>query len=72
MPTQRRLRLVATGGIGYYNALWGPGIVHAFDCVNSVDWHDGHNPGMALTGSKREYGNDSFVFGQPVKCHVAV
>jgi hypothetical protein len=67
----KAMLLESTGGIGYYNALWGPGVVHAFDCVNNIDWHNGHNPSMELTGSKREYNDNSFVFGQSVNYHVA-
>ena len=67
----KAMLLEATGGIGYYNALWGPGIVHAFDCVNNVDWADGHNPSVALTGTARSYDDNSFGFGQSVYYHVA-
>ena len=35
---------MATGGIGVYNALWGPGLKHANYCVNRVAWSDGRVP----------------------------
>ena len=62
--------LMATGGIGVYNALWGPGLVHSNYCINRVQWADGRTPVQALTGNSYKFDKtQDYIFGQKVYYH---
>ena len=70
---ERRIRMLteafrasllhATGGLDCYDSLWGPGLVHACDCVNRSRWSDGRTPHEALTGEKAVWNKRDHVFG---------
>ena len=59
----RAILLTATGGTRYYDQLWGPGIVHANDCVNRAEWSDGSCPYKSQVGSDYPWGKSDHVFG---------
>lgn len=78
---ERRLRMVlesfraclheATGGEGYYDELWGVGLVHANACVNRATWGDGTCPYEALAGKPwSDAKGRRHVFGAKVEYHV--
>ena len=45
----------ATGGLGYYNALWGPGLKFATDAINYNDDTTGRNYYKMLTNKEYVY-----------------
>ena len=64
--------LYATGGLPYYNSLWGWGIKFAMNAVNYNDDSTGRNYHERLVGSKYEYdiGGNDLSFGQQVFYYV--
>ena len=62
----------ATGGLSYYNALWGPGLKFATCAVNNNDDSSGRNYYKNLTGKEYEYdiGRRDLSFGQQVFYHL--
>ena len=61
----------ATGGLGYYNALWGPGLKFATDAINYNDT-TGRNYYNMLTNKEYVYdiGGRDLSFGQQVFYHL--
>ena len=62
----------ATGGLGYYNALWGPGLKFATDAINYNDDTTGRNYYKMLTNKEYVYdiGGRDLSFGQQVFYHL--
>ena len=62
----------ATGGLPYYNALWGPGIKFAMDAINKNDDSTGRNYYKNMKGEEYKYdiGNSDLAFGQQVFYHI--
>ena len=62
----------ATGGLSYYNALWGPGLKFATCAVNTNDDSSGRNYYRNLTDKEYEYdiGGKDLSFGQQVFYHL--
>ena len=77
--TERRIRtlkegvkamlLQCTGGLGIYNTLWGPAMVHANYCYNRSEMDNGKVPYVSLTGKEVKWDKDDLVFGQEVLYH---
>ena len=57
---------MATGNIGVYDSLWGPGIQHANYCVNRAASCHGEVPYTKLTNKDHVFKNE-LIFGQ--KCY---
>ena len=55
-----------TGGIGVYNSLWGPALLHANHCYNRVPDSEDNIPYEALTEREYVWGKADLVFGQEV------
>ena len=62
----------ATGGLGYYNALWGPGLRFATESINYNEDTTGRNYHKNLTGKEYSYdiGGRDLSFGQQVFYHL--
>jgi len=62
----------ATGGLGYYNALWGPGLKFATEAINYNEDTTGRNYHKNLTGKEYSYdiGGRDLSFGQQVFYHL--
>ena len=62
----RKCLATATGGSSYWAELTGPCMAHAIRLINIMDWANGNNPHLAITGEK--YGADKTL--QPFGCMV--
>ena len=63
----------ATGGLPYYNALWGPGIKFAMEAINKNNDSSGRNYYKNIKGEEYKYdiGNSDLAFGQQVFYHIS-
>ena len=62
----RKCLATATGGNNYWAELTGPCMAHVIRLINIMDWSNGKNPHLAITGEK--YGADKTI--QPFGCMV--
>jgi hypothetical protein len=60
----RKCLATATGGNNYWAELTGPCMAHVIRLINIMDWSNGKNPHLAITGEK--YGVDKTI--QPFGC----
>ena len=62
----RKCLATATGGNNYWAELTGPCMAHVIRLINIMDWANGKNPHLAITGEK--YGADKTI--QPFGCNI--
>ena len=60
----RTLLLAATGGIFYYEQLWGHVLMQSNYCLNRVDWKSRKSPFFQLTGEDYSWKIQDHVFGE--------
>ena len=60
----RCLLLVATGGRIYYEQLWGPGLVHANEVINSRPWPNRDSPSDMLSSKIVSKPRGNHIFGE--------
>ena len=61
--TVRTILLAATGGVYYYEELWGHGLIRANQCLNQNDWRTRVSPHQQLTGKPYVWGPHEHAFG---------
>jgi len=59
----RILLLCATGGNTYYESLWGRGLCHASEIIDSMPWPDRESPNSYLARKEIPVPMDRHVFG---------